>query len=87
MVGSTKIMDTPDILQVGKEETYEFIEKLLTAVKDSFHTRKIHLGMDEAVQLGLGNYLKENGYKNSSELIESTVREFWKSVASWDWSL
>lgn len=40
MVGSTKIMDTPDILQVGKEETYEFIEKLLTAVKDSFHTRK-----------------------------------------------
>lgn len=65
-----KIMDTPDILQVGKEETYEFIEKLLTAVKDSFHTRKIHLGMDEAVQLGLGNYLKENGYKNSSELIK-----------------
>ena len=65
-----KIMDTPDILQVGKEETYEFIEKLLTAIKDSFHTRKIHLGMDEAVQLGLGNYLKENGYKNSSELIK-----------------
>lgn len=65
-----KIMDTPDILQVGKEETYEFIEKLLAAVKDSFHTRKIHLGMDEAVQLGLGNYLKENGYKNSSELIK-----------------
>ena len=26
--------------------------------------------MDEAVQLGLGNYLKENGYKNSSELIK-----------------
>lgn len=64
-----KIMDTPDILQVGKEETYEFIEKLLTAVKDSFHTRKIHLGMDEAVQLGLGNYLQENGYKKSSTLI------------------
>ena len=65
-----KIVDTPDILQVGKEETYEFIEKLLTAVKDSFHTKKVHLGMDEAVQLGLGNYLRENGYKNSSELIK-----------------
>ena len=65
-----KIVDTPDILQVGKEGTYVFIEELLTAVKDSFHTRKIHLGMDEAVQLGLGNYLKENGYKNSSELIK-----------------
>ena len=65
-----KIADTPDILQVGKEESYEFIEKLLTSVKESFHTRRVHLGMDEAVQLGLGNYLKENGYKNSSELIK-----------------
>ena len=65
-----KIVDTPDILQVGKEESYIFIEKLLTAVKDSFRTRRVHLGMDEAVQLGLGNYLKENGYRNSSELIK-----------------
>lgn len=65
-----QIVDTPDILQVGKEETYVFIEKLLKAVKESFHTNRVHLGMDEAVQLGLGNYLKENGYKNSSELIK-----------------
>lgn len=65
-----KIADTPDILQVGKEESYIFIEKLLTAVKESFHTNRVHLGMDEAVQLGLGNYLRENGYKNSSELIK-----------------
>lgn len=65
-----EIVDTPDILQVGKEETYAFIEKLLTAVKESFHTNRVHLGMDEAVQLGLGNYLTENGYKNSSELIK-----------------
>ncbi len=65
-----KIADTPDILQVGKEESYIFIEKLLTAVKESFHTNRVHLGMDEAVQLGLGNYLRENGYRNSSELIK-----------------
>ena len=65
-----EIVDTPDILQVGKEETYVFIEKLLTVVKESFHTKRVHLGMDEAVQLGLGNYLIENGYKNSSELIK-----------------
>lgn len=64
------IVDTPDILQVGKEETYSFIEKLLRAVKENFHTNRVHLGMDEAVQLGLGNYLKENGYRNSSELIK-----------------
>lgn len=65
-----KIKDTPDILQVGKEETYQFIEELLKAVKDTFRTRRVHLGMDEAVQLGLGNYLKENGYKKSSLLMK-----------------
>lgn len=43
---------------------------MLKSVKEAFHTDRVHLGMDEAVQLGLGNYLKENGYKNSSELIK-----------------
>ena len=59
-----KIRDSADILQPEKEETYQFIEKLLSSVKESFSTNRVHLGMDEAVMLGLGNYLKENGYKN-----------------------
>lgn len=67
--GKDPIKDSRDILMVGKEETYLFIEKLLRSVKDSFSTRRVHLGMDEAVLLGLGNYLRENGYKKSSELI------------------
>ena len=67
--GGEKIKDTADILQVGKEETYQFIERMLKSVKEAFHTDRVHLGMDEAVQLGLGNYLQENGYKKSSTLI------------------
>ncbi len=67
--GGEKIKDTADILQVGKEETYQFIERMLTSVKENFHTDRVHLGMDEAVQLGLGNYLQENGYVKSSVLI------------------
>lgn len=66
----TELKDTNDILFVGKERVYEFIEELLVSLRDSFSTRRIHLGMDEAVQLGLGNYLKENGYRESSELIK-----------------
>lgn len=42
---------------------------MLKSVKEAFHTDRVHLGMDEAVQLGLGNYLQENGYKKSSTLI------------------
>ena len=53
-----KIRDSADILQPEKEETYQFIEKLLSSVKENFSTNRVHIGMDEAVMLGLGNYLK-----------------------------
>ena len=74
--GKNEIKDSTDVLIVGKEETYVFIEKLLQSVKDSFSTRRVHLGMDEAVLLGLGKYLKENGYEKGSVL----VREHCKRV-------
>ena len=64
-----KIRDSADILQPEKKETYQFIEKLLSSVKENFSTNRVHLGMDEAVMLGLGNYLKENGYKKGSLII------------------
>lgn len=66
----TPIKDTDDILFVGKDQVYVFIEELLQSVKDSFSTRRVHLGMDEAVQLGLGNYLSRNGYTERSQLIK-----------------
>lgn len=68
--GKENIKDSADILEVGKEETYIFIEELLRSVKESFSTKRVHLGMDEAVSLGLGNYLKNNGYEKSSMLIK-----------------
>ena len=67
--GKNEIKDSTDVLIVGKEETYAFIEKLLQSVKEAFSTRRVHLGMDEAVLLGLGKYLKENGYEKGSVLI------------------
>ena len=67
--GKNKIKDSTDVLIVGKEETYTFIEELLQSVKEAFSTRRVHLGMDEAVLLGLGKYLKENGYEKGSVLI------------------
>ena len=45
------VKDTADILQVGKEEVYTLIEKMLCSVKESFSTNRVHLGMDEAAQL------------------------------------
>lgn len=71
------VKDTDDILKVESEKVYALIEKMLLSVKESFSTNRIHLGMDEAAQLGLGNYLRENGYTKSSVLIrEHSARVF-----------
>lgn len=54
--------DDHETLLVGCDKTYELIEKMLSQLKGVFRTNRIHLGMDEAWQLGLGNYLRKNGF-------------------------
>ena len=55
---------------VGNQKVYDFIGELLASLKECFSSRSIHLGMDEAHMLGLGNYLKKNGYRKSSLLMK-----------------
>jgi len=57
-----EIRDTEDILLVGEEKTYQFIEEMIKVASRSFKTNRIHIGMDEAHRLGLGAFLQKNGY-------------------------
>ncbi len=63
------IMDTEDILMVGEEKTYELIDKMFASLSESVKSRTIHIGMDEALNLGLGNYLKKNGYREKKDIL------------------
>ncbi|MBE6650357.1 MAG: beta-N-acetylhexosaminidase [Ruminococcaceae bacterium] len=65
-----KIRDKGPILNVGLEETYEFIDKMLAASKKAFKTNKINIGMDEAHELGRGKYMDMFGYKKKSEIMK-----------------
>lgn len=62
-------MDMPDTLLVGDEATYELIEKMLKTLSSCFKSRLIHIGMDEAHNLGRGKYLDKNGYKPIYEIM------------------
>ncbi|MBY9078193.1 beta-N-acetylhexosaminidase [Paenibacillus sp. HN-1] len=66
--------DTSDILLAGQEETYAFIGSMIRAASAPFRSRRIHIGMDEAHQLGLGQYLKDHGYRNRFELMNEHLR-------------
>ena len=61
--------DTKDILLVGHEKTYAFIQAILDVCAECFRSRKINLGMDEAFELGRGQYLSAHGYRPPHELM------------------
>lgn len=65
-----KFIDTDDILLVGDERTYAFLDHYLKAVSDAFPSRRVNLGMDEAHMVGLGKYLDAHGYQNRVEIIQ-----------------
>ena len=54
--------DTTYALLVGADATYALIGKILDTVKESFTTKKIHIGMDETHDLGVGKALDKYGY-------------------------
>lgn len=60
--------DNDDILLCGEARTYEFIEAMIRACRASYKTKRIHIGMDEAFMLGLGQYRVKNGIKNREEI-------------------
>ena len=43
------------------EETYKFIEAEIAKMRRVFKSNKIHIGMDEAHDVGLGKYLRKYG--------------------------
>ncbi|MEH7385967.1 beta-N-acetylhexosaminidase [Bacillus sp. JJ1521] len=72
---ANEIKDTEDILLVGEQKTYEFLKKLVDAAMRPYRTKRIHIGMDEALQLGLGKYIEKNGYHNRFQIMNQHLRK------------
>jgi hypothetical protein len=63
------IRDTANVLMVGEPKTYELIDKMVGHWKRVCRTDRIHIGMDEAEELGRGRYLTLKGYRSGFELM------------------
>ena len=63
------LKDSNDVLYVGKEEVYTFIDTLFKNLCECFESRDFMLNMDEAHTMGLGRRLDEQGYASKSELL------------------
>lgn len=64
------IKEDQESLLVDNDQTYRFVEDLIRAASRPFKTNKIHIGMDEAWKLGLGNYLKLHGLTPVDEIMQ-----------------
>ena len=63
------LFDFNDILMVGEESTYAFIEDLISTCADYFTTKKIHIGMDEAYMIGRGKYMDKHGARGRFDVM------------------
>ena len=66
---SKHLCDTDDILLVDSPDTYKFIEYEFKTMAECFTSRRINIGLDEALSLGRGKYLDAKGYKPRLELM------------------
>ncbi len=57
-----------NVLLVGAEKTYDFIDAMLRTCRQCFRSKRIHIGMDEAHGIGRGAYLDKHGYRPRSEI-------------------
>ncbi|MBQ8174647.1 MAG: beta-N-acetylhexosaminidase [Clostridia bacterium] len=60
--------DTAEVMLVGEQATYDLIAKMIKTVKECFTSRRIHVGMDETTNIGLGKYLKKNGFREQQDI-------------------
>lgn len=61
--------DTSSVMLCQSDETYKFIDCAIKFFSQTLRTRKIHVGIDEANDIGTGAFLAKNGYKNRADII------------------
>lgn len=67
---SAGLRDNIDNLLPEEEKVYQLIDTMLKNLSECISGRKIHLGMDEAFNLGLGVYLKKHGFTNRLSIMK-----------------
>ncbi len=70
-----QIRDTDGILLVDEPKTYDFLRKIIAAATRPFRSQKIHIGMDEAHDLGRGIYLNQHGWVDRTKIMLDHVRQ------------
>ena len=80
------IIDLNDILLVGDEETYRFIDEMFASLAKSFSARRVNIGMDEAYLLGDGKYFYKNGKRDRIDILTEHLKRVAEIAAKYGFS-
>ena len=65
-----KYKDIDNIFNVGNAEVQALLTRMIASLRKAFSSDIIHIGMDEAHNLGRGRYLDENGLKKRGDIMQ-----------------
>ncbi|MBU0715574.1 MAG: beta-N-acetylhexosaminidase [Verrucomicrobia bacterium] len=66
--------DTAGVILANDDKTYILLEKMIDAATAPFHSRRIHIGMDEAHGIGTGRYRAQFGDESPFAIINRHLK-------------
>lgn len=73
-----KYADIDDVLNVGSDDVKDLLDRMIGYLSKTFKSRRIHIGMDEAYNLGRGAYADKNGLKPKTEIMREHLENMVK---------
>ena len=64
------MQDQATVLMVDEDSTYDLIEAMIRSIRSSISGSRLHIGMDEAHGVGLGNYFYKHGPVDRFQLLK-----------------
>ncbi len=68
----------------GEERVYEFLEQAIVAATAPVRTKRIHIGMDEAMHLGRGHYYDKHGAVNAGKIMLDHLNRVMEILRKYD---
>ncbi len=68
------IKDSPSVIMVDDDRSYELIGKMLDNYAECYTSRRIHIGMDETYGLGRGGFLERYGLQDRFEIFNRHLK-------------
>lgn len=85
-----KILDVNDIVLVDNDITYKLIDNMIATLSKHFDSEYIHIGFDEAPQVGTGRYLENHSFTDKLTLllrhlnkVSEIAKKYGKKIQLW----